>query len=114
MPEQLESATALWATWTMATEGTATMSRRVMTYTICPPNDYDSQEVVVKELLTQLGNIAAILGILLCTVSALVRVAGYFYLGGFELMSLFVGGMGLMVGACLAKLHVLGMSASPG
>lgn len=61
----------------------------------------------MKEILIQLGNIAAILGVLLCAVSALVRVAGYFYLGGFELMSLFVGGMGLMVGACLAKLHVL-------
>ena len=58
----------------------------------------------MKKILEHLGNVAASLGVSLCS------VAGYFYFAGFELISLFVGGMGLMLGACLAKLHVLGMA----
>ena len=66
----------------------------------------------MKELLEKLGNAAAVLGVALCFVAGLARVAGLFYLAGFELMSLFLGGMGFMLGACLAKLHVLGMARS--
>ena len=65
----------------------------------------------MKKTLERLGNVGAILGVSLCVVAGLARVAGFFYLGGFELFSLFIGGMGLMLGACLAKLHVLGMGA---
>ena len=66
----------------------------------------------MKKTLEQLGNAAAIFGIVLCFVSGLTRVAGFYYLAGFELITLFEGGMGLMLGACLAKVHVLGMAES--
>jgi hypothetical protein len=66
----------------------------------------------VKKTLEHLGNAAAILGVVLCCVAGFTRFAGFFYLAGFELMSLFFGGMGFMLGACLAKLHVLGMASS--
>jgi type IV secretory pathway VirB2 component (pilin) len=69
-----------------------------------------SKEVVVKTILERLGNGAAIVGVLLCLMAGLARVAGAFYLGGFELMTLFMGGMALMLAACLAKLHLLGMA----
>ena len=66
----------------------------------------------MKNTIELLGNAAGILGVLLCLVAGLGRMAGYFYLAGFEPMSLYVGGMGFMLGACLAKLHVLGMASS--
>lgn len=66
----------------------------------------------MKKTLEQVGNAAGILGVLLCLVSGLGRVAGYFYIAGFEPMSLYLGGMGFMLGACLAKLHVMGMASS--
>ena len=53
------------------------------------------------------GNIAGIAGLLVCLVSGGTRVLGQFYLLGYEAMTLFVGGIGLMVAACLAKTHLL-------
>ena len=64
----------------------------------------------MKHLLETGGNGAALLGVLLCLVAGGARVAGAFYLMGFELMTLFIGGMGLMLGGCLAKLHLLVMA----
>lgn len=59
------------------------------------------------KLIETAGNIAALLGILLCAVSGIARVAGYFHVVGFESMTMFVGGIGLMVAACLAKLQAM-------
>ena len=56
------------------------------------------------------GNIAAIAGILICAVAGLSRLAGAYYLLGFQTLTLFNGGIALMVMACLAKIHH--MSAS--
>ena len=67
-------------------------------------------EVIVKRLLEIGGNGAALLGVLICLVAGGARVAGAYYLMGFELMTLFTGGMGLMLMACLAKLHLLVMA----
>ena len=64
----------------------------------------------MKHLLETGGNGAALLGVLVCLVAGGARVAGAYYLMGFELMTLFIGGMGLMLGACLAKLHRLLMA----
>ncbi len=64
----------------------------------------------MKHLLETGGNGAALLGVLVCLVAGGARVAGGYYLMGFELMTLFIGGMGLMLGACLAKLHLLVMA----
>ena len=53
------------------------------------------------------GKIIGLLGVLLTVVSGVTRVSGHFYLGGFEAMSLFMGGMGLMLIGSLAQLHLL-------
>ncbi|MES9958377.1 MAG: hypothetical protein ABW086_15120 [Sedimenticola sp.] len=57
-----------------------------------------------------LGNIAlaaGIVGVLLCAASGLARVAGSYYLAGFEAMTVFNGGVGLMVFSGLLKLELL-------
>ncbi len=66
----------------------------------------------MEQLLERSGNAAAILGVLLCLGAGLARVAGAYYVMGYEAMTLFTGGMGLMLAACLAKLHALGMRES--
>lgn len=66
-------------------------------------------EVAMKRLLQLGGDGAALLGVVVCLASGLARIAGGYYLLGFELMTLFTGGMGLMLAACLAKLQLLGM-----
>ena len=54
------------------------------------------------------GNGAALLGVLLCIVMGVLRVTGSFYtLGGIEAGTVFLLGIGLMVYACLTKLHLL-------
>lgn len=53
------------------------------------------------------ANIAGVAGILLCLASGAVRVTGEYYVAGFEAMTLFVSGVGLMVFACLLKLELL-------
>lgn len=53
------------------------------------------------------GNAAAILGILVCLVAGLVRATGSYHVGDYSAMTLFNVGIGLMVAACLAKLHLL-------
>lgn len=60
-----------------------------------------------QQILTIAGNAAAILGIVLCGVTGLARLTGTFFLAGMELGTLFLGGIALMVLACLVKLHVL-------
>lgn len=59
------------------------------------------------KLIEVAGNIVGVIGLLVCLVSGGTRVMGQFYLLGYEAMTLFVGGIGLMVAACLAKLHLL-------
>lgn len=61
----------------------------------------------MKALLGLSGHIAAAVGALACLVGGVARLAGHYYLGGFQDMSLFMGGIGLMVFACLAKLYAL-------
>ncbi|MDZ7752590.1 MAG: hypothetical protein U5S82_13195 [Gammaproteobacteria bacterium] len=61
----------------------------------------------MRELSNTLGNIAAILGILICLVSGGARVAGFYYIFNYEALTLFIGGTGLMVFACLAKVEAL-------
>jgi hypothetical protein len=61
----------------------------------------------MKRNLERLGNAAAAAGLLLCLASGAGRVLGAYYIAGFEAMTLYTGGMGLMLAACLQKLHVL-------
>ncbi len=53
------------------------------------------------------GSILGILGVLICFISGLARVAGYYYLVGFQSTTVFNAGVGMMVFACLVKLETL-------
>lgn len=54
-----------------------------------------------------IANIATILGILLCVVAGIARVSGSYYFLGYESMTIFLAGAGIMLVACLAKLYQL-------
>jgi hypothetical protein len=61
----------------------------------------------MHKLLELTGSIAGGLGVLLCAISGLARVAGLHHLAGYESTTVFSVGTGLMVLACLAKLEAL-------
>lgn len=61
----------------------------------------------MDKLLDVFGNVAASLGILICIVAGVARVGGNHYVFGYEAITLFIGGIALMVMACLARLHRL-------
>jgi len=61
----------------------------------------------VSRLIEMAGNAAAILGLVVCLVAIAVRATGSFYMGGYAAMTVFNVGVGLMIAACLAKLHLL-------
>ena len=54
-----------------------------------------------------IGNIAAVLGIIICLVSGISRLMGNLHTLGLSSVTLFTLGIGLMVFACLVKLHAL-------
>jgi hypothetical protein len=58
-------------------------------------------------MLRTLSNVVGGLGVLLCVVAVLVRVAGIYHLAGFESVTLFNAGIAGMVLGCLLKLEVL-------
>lgn len=62
----------------------------------------------MNNFIETLGNILGVLGILACLMIGVIRVSGTYLFFGHEPMTWFVGGIALMVMACLAKLHVLG------
>ena len=59
----------------------------------------------MKTILNLVGNTTAILGIILCLVTGILRLSGQYEVVGFEAMTLFNAGTALMVMACLAKLE---------
>ena len=59
----------------------------------------------MNKLIAMAGLGVGGLGVILTVVSGIWRVTGYYHLAGFEAMTLFVGGMGLMLIACFAKLY---------
>lgn len=61
----------------------------------------------MNDILKTGGNIAAIAGLLLCAISGAARAMGNFHLLGYEAMTLFNVGIGIMVAACLFKLETL-------
>lgn len=62
---------------------------------------------MVYRVITRVGNISGVAGILVCLVSGLARLAGNYYIFGYEGETIFVTGIALMVLACLVKLHQL-------
>lgn len=61
----------------------------------------------MNKFIRVIGNIAAVLGILMCIVAGGLRVTGNFYVFGVEGESFFIAGIALMVLACLAMLYRL-------
>ena len=57
--------------------------------------------------LDLLGNVLGVAGIIVCTLAGASRLLGSHYLLGFESLTVFIGGIALMVMACLVKLHQL-------
>jgi hypothetical protein len=53
------------------------------------------------------SSVAGFLGMAICLFAGLFRVTGQYHVAGFEAMTLFAGGMGLMVAACFIKLFLL-------
>ena len=61
----------------------------------------------MAKLLETVGNGAGLVGILICLVAGVGRILGTYHIGGFEAITLFIGGTSLMVMACLIKIHQL-------
>jgi len=59
----------------------------------------------MAKLLVIAGRIAAVLGVSLCAAAGLARILGIYNIGGFEAVTLLIGGIALMVMACLEKLY---------
>jgi hypothetical protein len=64
-----------------------------------------SGENVMANLVGWLGSVVGVIGLAVCLVAGLARLTGHFTLGGFEAMTLFNAGVGLMVAGCLGRLH---------
>jgi len=62
------------------------------------------------KIIVQGGNIVGLAGMLLTGVAGVARVLGHYHMAGFEIMTLFIGGMGLMLIGCVAMLHGLSQS----
>jgi hypothetical protein len=61
----------------------------------------------MERMLTLVGNLSALAGILLCAGAGITRVLGFYLVSGYAAMTLFQVGTGLMVLACLCKLESL-------
>ncbi|MEE9395500.1 MAG: hypothetical protein V3V31_00665 [Methylococcales bacterium] len=61
----------------------------------------------MNNFIQLIGNIAAVLGILMCSVAGGFRVIGSYYVFGVEGEAFFIAGIALMVLACLAMLYRL-------
>jgi hypothetical protein len=49
----------------------------------------------------------ATIGVVICAVSGLARLLGNYHVLGYEAMTLFTGGISLMVFSALMKLHII-------
>jgi len=68
----------------------------------------------VNKLIGIVGDAAAVVGILVCVISGAARLVGTYGIAGVGASALFMFGIGIMVFACLAKLHLLTMRANGG
>ena len=59
----------------------------------------------MEKMVGVVGNVSAIVGILLAFGAGLARVLGLYLVSGYTTMTLFQVGTGLMVLACLCKLE---------
>ena len=61
----------------------------------------------MNKTIAYFGNGVGLAGVLLTLAAGVGRATGHYYFAGFEVLTLFTGGVGLMVMACLAKLQLL-------
>jgi hypothetical protein len=61
----------------------------------------------VNKSIVFAGRVTGIIGTAVCAISGLARVAGMYYVLGFESTTLFTVGMGLMVFSCMIRLEEL-------
>jgi len=61
----------------------------------------------MQKIIGFLGEMIGIAGVALCAVSGLWRLFGQYLLLGYEMGTLFLLGIGLMVMGCLAQLYVI-------
>lgn len=61
----------------------------------------------MEKMMGVVGNVSAIVGILLAFGAGLARVLGLYLVSGYTTMTLFQVGTGLMVLACLCKLETM-------
>ena len=61
----------------------------------------------MEKALDILGNLIGGAGIIACALAGGSRLLGSYHILGFEAVTLFIGGIALMVLACLVKLHQL-------
>ncbi len=64
----------------------------------------------MENVIRYAWRIGAFLGVLLCLASGVLRLEGLSVFLGFELITLFDVGVGVMVAAGLVKLHLIGES----
>lgn len=60
-----------------------------------------------KDFLATFANIVAAIGVVICAVAGLSRLLGSYHVIGYEAMTLFIGGISLMVFSVLIKLHII-------
>lgn len=60
-----------------------------------------------SKILRWLGRLSAVAGVLLSAISGLLRLQGHFWLAGFQAGTLLLGGIALMVFACLCYLVLI-------
>ena len=58
-------------------------------------------------LLLWIGRVAGVGGVVLCAVAAAMRLSGDYWLGSFQLITLFQGGIAAMIVGCLCFLVLL-------
>ena len=61
----------------------------------------------MNKMIAYFGNGVGLAGVVLTIAAGIGRATGHYYFAGFEILTLFSGGVGLMVMACLAKLQLL-------
>lgn len=60
-----------------------------------------------KDFLGIVANMVAAIGVVVCAVAGFTRLLGSYHVLGYEAMTLFLGGISLMVFATLIKLHIV-------
>lgn len=61
----------------------------------------------MNTLMAIIGTVAGIIGILVCLVAGLARLGGFYYLAGFESVTLLNTGVALMVLAILTRVELI-------